>query len=83
MLESGWFSPTLREISAMEQFETIILDASLTEEKRERLLENMWIRLELAHGGRVYSMVSPEGLVIDSPLIYGDEKDKNPGRKKE
>lgn len=64
----AWFSPTPREISAIEQIETAFMDASLFEAHREKLIKKLWKELERAHGARVLSLVSPEGIVIQSPL---------------
>jgi hypothetical protein len=64
----AWFSPTPMEISAIEQIETAIQDVSLYEEQRESLMKKLWANLEKAHGSRVLSLVSPEGIVIQSPF---------------
>jgi len=64
----AWFSPTPMEISAIEQIETAYQDSSLYEEHREKLIKKLWNDLEKAHGSRVLSLVSPEGIVIQSPF---------------
>jgi len=64
----AWFSPTPMEISAIEQIETAYQDSSLYDEQRERLIKKLWANLEKAHGSRVLSLVSPEGIVIQSPF---------------
>lgn len=64
----AWFSPTPMEISAIEQIETAFQDSSLYEKHREKLIKKLWANLEKAHGSRVLSLVSPEGIVIPSPF---------------
>lgn len=64
----AWFTPTPMEISAIEQIETAFHDDSLTENQRQGLLEQLWVRLERAHGSKVLSLVSPEGAVIERPF---------------
>jgi hypothetical protein len=64
----AWFSPTPLEISAIEQIETAFDDPTLHEIEREDLLRRLWVRLERAHGGKVLSLVSPEGIVIERPF---------------
>jgi hypothetical protein len=64
----AWFSPTPMEISAIEQIETAFQDSSLYETHREKLIKKLWANLEKAHGSRVLSLVSPEGIVIQSPF---------------
>ena len=64
----AWFSPTPMEISAIEQIETAFQDSSLYETNREKLIKKLWANLEKAHGSRVLSLVSPEGIVIQSPF---------------
>lgn len=64
----AWFTPTPMEISAIEQIETAFHDDSLTENQRQGLIEELWIRLERAHGSKVLSIVSPEGAVIERPF---------------
>ena len=60
----AWFSPTPAEISAIEQIETALHDSSLQGDRREKLIRHLWEVLEKAHGSRVISLVSPEGMVI-------------------
>lgn len=64
----AWFTPTPMEISAIEQIETAFHDDSLTENQRQGLIEQLWVRLERAHGSKVLSLVSPEGAVIERPF---------------
>jgi hypothetical protein len=64
----AWFTPTPMEISAIEQIETAFHDDSLTENQRQGLIEQLWVRLERAHGSKVLSIVSPEGAVIERPF---------------
>ena len=64
----SWFSPTPMEISAIEQIETAFQDSSLRDTQRESLIKKLWADLEKAHGSRVLSLVSPEGVVIQSPF---------------
>jgi hypothetical protein len=64
----AWFSPTPAEISAIEQIETVYHDNTLQNERREKMIRNLWAQLEKAHGSRVLSLVSPEGMVIQSPF---------------
>ncbi|MBP7118659.1 hypothetical protein KBA63_01105 [Candidatus Woesebacteria bacterium] len=64
----AWFTPTPLEISCIEQIETAVNDDSLTENQRQGLIEQLWIRLERAHGCKVLSLVSPEGAVIERPF---------------
>ncbi len=64
----AWFTPTPMEISAIEQIETAFHDDSLTENQRQGLIEELWVRLERAHGSKVLSLVSPEGAVIERPF---------------
>ena len=64
----AWFTPTPMEISAIEQIETAFHDDSLTENPRQGLIEQLWVRLERAHGSKVLSLVSPEGAVIERPF---------------
>lgn len=64
----AWFTPTPLEISAIEQIETAFHDDSLTENQRQGLIEQLWVRLERAHGSKVLSLVSPEGAVIERPF---------------
>jgi hypothetical protein len=64
----AWFSPTPAEISAIEQIETVYHDDSLQGDRREKLIRRLWADLEKAHGSRVLSLVSPEGMVIQSPF---------------
>ena len=64
----AWFTPTPMEISAIEQIETSFHDDSLTENQRQGLIEQLWVRLERAHGSKVLSLVSPEGAVIERPF---------------
>ena len=64
----AWFSPTPMEISAIEQIETAFQDSSLRDNQRESLIKKLWADLEKAHGSRVLSLVSPEGVVIQSPF---------------
>jgi len=64
----AWFTPTPMEISAIEQIETAFHDSSLTENQRQGLIEQLWVRLERAHGSKVLSLVSPEGAVIERPF---------------
>lgn len=64
----AWFTPTPLEISAIEQIETAYVDATLTDDERQELMAQMWVKLERAHGSRVLSLVSPEGDVIERPL---------------
>jgi hypothetical protein len=56
------------EISAIEQIETAFQDSSLHDNQRESLIKRLWADLEKAHGSRVLSLVSPEGVVIQSPF---------------
>lgn len=64
-----WFSPTPREISTIEQLETALRDNSLNAARRDQLLRKLWKELEEAHGGRILSVVSPEGQVIQNPFF--------------
>ncbi len=64
----AWFTPTPAEISAIEQIETAFHDDTLTENQRQGLIEQLWVRLERAHGSKVLSLVSPEGAVIERPF---------------
>lgn len=64
----AWFTPTPMEISAIEQIETAFHDDTLTENQRQGLIEDLWVRLERAHGSKVLSLVSPEGAVIERPF---------------
>jgi hypothetical protein len=64
----AWFSPTPAEISAIEQIETVYHDTNLHDDRREKLIRSLWAQLEKAHGSRVLSLVSPEGMVIQSPF---------------
>lgn len=64
----AWFTPTPLEISAIEQIETAFHDETLTENQRQGLIEQLWVRLERAHGSKVLSLVSPEGAVIERPF---------------
>jgi len=64
----AWFSPTPMEISAIEQVETAFTDTSLYENDRRKLIKKLWSELEKAHGARVLSLVSPEGIVMQSPF---------------
>jgi hypothetical protein len=64
-----WFSPTPREISTIEQLETALRDTSLNAASRDQLLRKLWKELEAAHGGRILSVVSPEGQVIQNPFF--------------
>ncbi len=63
-----WFEPTPLEISAIEQIETAFNDDSLTENQRQDLIQELWIRLERAHGSEVLSFVTPEGAIIERPF---------------
>ncbi len=65
----AWFTPTPIEISCIEQIETAFFDDTLTENQKQRLLEDQWLRLERAHGCKVLSLVSPEGAIIERPLL--------------
>lgn len=64
----AWFSPSPAEISAIEQIETVYHDTSLHEDRRDKMIKRLWAELEKAHGSRVLSLVSPEGMVIQSPF---------------
>lgn len=64
----AWFTPTPMEISAIEQIETAFHDDDLTENQRQGLIEQLWVRLERAHGSKVLSLVSPEGAIIERPF---------------
>ena len=64
----AWYATTVLETSLMEQIETAVCDLTLSPEQRQRLLIYLWARLEAAHGSRVFSFVSPEGMLIERPL---------------
>jgi hypothetical protein len=64
----AWFTPTPMEISAIEQIETAFHDDNLRDDQRQGLIEQLWVRLERAHGSKVLSLVSPEGAVIERPF---------------
>lgn len=64
----AWFTPTPMEISAIEQIETAFHDDTLTENQRQGLIEQLWVRLERAHRSKVLSLISPEGAVIERPF---------------
>lgn len=68
----AYFTPTPSEISAIEQIETAHLDPTLSARKRQDLMEGLWVRLEHAHGAKILSVTSPEGEIIQRPLMLSD-----------
>ena len=65
------FDPSTKEISAIEQIETVFNDTVMEENRRVKLMEKLWAQLEQVHGSRVVMLQSPEGQVIRSPFAQG------------
>jgi hypothetical protein len=65
------FDPSPREISAIEQIETVFNDTAMEEDRRVKLMRKLWAQLERVHGSRVLMLQSPEGQVIQSPFARG------------
>ena len=64
----GQFNPTIAELSAIEQVEAAYNDPFLDDDERQARIAELWRVLERAHGGRVLSIISPEGAVIERPF---------------
>ncbi len=69
----AWFDPTGTEISIIEQIETARFDETIDDAYRAGLMIQLWSQLERAHGGKVFSLMSPEGKVIERPFFVERE----------